>query len=175
MINKHKSNKIKENSNTVRHLNNGTDHRHSKSCCDQSSPARRTITLTNLGLVRYNYIRAIIGSGSGVSPTWCQWRQSLNQRCDTVNWTRKFQNLVQITKLLFWENAFEKYRQGLFPGVVEQRRAVWVVLRLKWLPICVVLGGAWNSLIGAPEIWVRCSSQTRRNHAVRGGGWWNVE
>ena len=37
-----KSNKIKENSNTVRHLNNGTDHRHSKSCCDQSSPARRT-------------------------------------------------------------------------------------------------------------------------------------
>ena len=45
MINKHKSNKIKENSNTVRHLNNGTDHRHSKSCFDQSSPARRTITL----------------------------------------------------------------------------------------------------------------------------------
>ena len=44
VINKHKSNKIKENSNTVRHLNNGTDHRHSKSCCDQSSPARRTIT-----------------------------------------------------------------------------------------------------------------------------------
>ena len=43
MINKHKSNKIKENSNTVRHLNKGTDHRHSKSCCDQSSPARRTI------------------------------------------------------------------------------------------------------------------------------------
>ena len=45
MINKHKSNKIKENSNTVRHLNNGTDHRHSKSCCDQSSPARRTMTI----------------------------------------------------------------------------------------------------------------------------------
>ena len=44
MINKHKSNKIKENSNTVKHLNNGTDHRHSKSCCDQSSPARRTMT-----------------------------------------------------------------------------------------------------------------------------------
>ena len=44
VINKHKSNKIKENSNTVRHLNNGTDRRHSKSCCDQSSPARRTIS-----------------------------------------------------------------------------------------------------------------------------------
>ena len=28
----------------MRHLNNGTDHRHSKSSCDQSSPARRTIT-----------------------------------------------------------------------------------------------------------------------------------
>ena len=43
MINKYKSNKIKENSNTVRYLNNGTDHRHSKYCCDQSSPARRTM------------------------------------------------------------------------------------------------------------------------------------
>ena len=48
MINKHKSNKIKENSNTVRHLNNGTDHRHSKSCCHQSSPARRTMTKQRL-------------------------------------------------------------------------------------------------------------------------------
>ena len=28
----------------MRHLNNGTDHRHSKSCCDQSSPARRTMS-----------------------------------------------------------------------------------------------------------------------------------
>ena len=27
----------------MRHLNNGTDHRHSKSRCDQSSPARRTM------------------------------------------------------------------------------------------------------------------------------------
>ena len=30
----------------MRHLNNGTDNRHSKSCCDQSSPARRTIIVT---------------------------------------------------------------------------------------------------------------------------------
>ena len=51
MINKHKSNKIKENSNTVRHLNNGTDHRHSKSCCDQSSPARRTIRVYRDGYI----------------------------------------------------------------------------------------------------------------------------
>ena len=28
----------------MRHWNNGTDHRHSKSCCDKSSPARRTMT-----------------------------------------------------------------------------------------------------------------------------------
>ena len=51
MINKHKSNKIKENSNTVRHLNNGTDHRHSKSCCDQSSPARRTMTTNQIWFI----------------------------------------------------------------------------------------------------------------------------
>ena len=51
MINKHKSNKIKENSNTVRHLNNGTDHRHSKSRCDQSSPARRTIKNSLVGIM----------------------------------------------------------------------------------------------------------------------------
>ena len=48
MINKHKLNKIKENSNTVRHLNNRTDHRHSKSRCDQSSPARRTMIAAHL-------------------------------------------------------------------------------------------------------------------------------
>ena len=51
MINKHKSNKIKENSNTVRHLNDGTDHHHSKSCCDQSSPARRTMTAAHLSSI----------------------------------------------------------------------------------------------------------------------------
>ena len=32
----------------MRHLNNGTDHRHSKSCCDQSTPARRTIISVHL-------------------------------------------------------------------------------------------------------------------------------
>ena len=36
----------------MRHLNNGTDHRHSKSCCDQSSPARRTITI-HCVVIRY--------------------------------------------------------------------------------------------------------------------------
>ena len=34
----------------MRHLNNGTDHRHSKSCCDQSSPARWT-TIDNQSAV----------------------------------------------------------------------------------------------------------------------------
>ena len=62
VINKHKSNKIKENSNTVRHLNNGTDHRHSKSCCDQSSSARRTIMTLKIVLcyVRILHIDVLI-------------------------------------------------------------------------------------------------------------------
>ena len=55
-MNKHKSNKIKENSNTVRHLNNGTDHRHSKSCCDQSSPARRTISTKDYVSRRHSWL-----------------------------------------------------------------------------------------------------------------------
>ena len=59
MINKHKSNKIKENSNTVRHFNNGTDHRHSKSCCDQSSPARRTMT-THLECPGVNFNTSVL-------------------------------------------------------------------------------------------------------------------
>ena len=45
-MNKHKSSKIKENSYYSEALDNGTDHNHSKSCCDQSSPARRTINVT---------------------------------------------------------------------------------------------------------------------------------
>ena len=60
VINKHKSNKIKENSNTVRHLNNGTDHRHSKSCCDQSSPARRTMMPASVRFCSI-HLRAISG------------------------------------------------------------------------------------------------------------------
>ena len=71
MINKHKSNKIKENSNTVRHLNNETDHRHSKSCCDQSSPARRTIRLIS----RKNTTRSSI-SVKGLTPITLQWRHN---------------------------------------------------------------------------------------------------
>ena len=66
VINKHKSNKIKENSNTVRHLNNGTDHRHSKSCCDQSSPARGTTTgiwmvNTYIEITKFAFIKLFYG------------------------------------------------------------------------------------------------------------------
>ena len=71
MINKHKSNKIKENSNTVRHWNNGTDHRHSQSCCDKSSPARRTITShSKRGM-------SLLISALDTS-FWCPWCPSLH-------------------------------------------------------------------------------------------------
>ena len=49
-MNKHKSNKIKENSWYSETLDNGTDHNHSKSCCDQRSPARRTMISWGLQL-----------------------------------------------------------------------------------------------------------------------------
>ena len=55
-MNKHKSNKIKENSNTVRHLIMGQINHHSKSCCDQRSPARRTNTQSAIHVVRYIYM-----------------------------------------------------------------------------------------------------------------------
>ena len=42
----------------MRHLNNGTDHRHSKSCCDQSSPARRTMIFNSCG--RWSVLRYIL-------------------------------------------------------------------------------------------------------------------
>ena len=45
----------------MRHLNNGTDHRHSKSRCDQSSPARRTMILTNTLLTIWHYPRWPVG------------------------------------------------------------------------------------------------------------------
>ena len=41
----------------MRHLNNGTDHRHSKSCCDQSSPARRTITISRTRFQPYHGLK----------------------------------------------------------------------------------------------------------------------
>ena len=44
----------------MRHLNNGTDHRHSKSCCDQSSPARRTIIEDILLYTNKNKVTGIL-------------------------------------------------------------------------------------------------------------------
>ena len=43
----------------MRHLNNGTDHRHSKSRCDQSSPARRTTTAMSI-IVMVHYSDVIM-------------------------------------------------------------------------------------------------------------------
>ena len=74
-MNKHKSNKIKENFNTVRHLNNGTDHRHSKSCCDQSSPARRTNT----------YARALFIGYILVTVNWVGDRKLIRIKYITIN------------------------------------------------------------------------------------------
>ena len=50
----------------MRHLNNGTDRRHSKSSCDQSSPARRTMTgLAALLESRSQQLQALsLGTGS---------------------------------------------------------------------------------------------------------------
>ena len=49
----------------MRHLNNGTDHRHSKSCCDQRSPARRTITQAN-GCTWSLEVLSLIPTGSTI-------------------------------------------------------------------------------------------------------------
>ena len=86
VINKHKSNKIKENSNTVRHLNNGTDHRHSKSCCDQSSPARRTIRRPLGNLPLHKYVAHSPSLGRVAIPDWSQakrWHTCVSQ----INWS----------------------------------------------------------------------------------------
>ena len=61
----------------MRHLNNGTDHRHSKSCCDQSSPARRTIIHRNHA---YSYVSS---SSSRIHDCLCRiirapwWRHQM--------------------------------------------------------------------------------------------------
>ena len=74
------------------HLNNGTDHRHSKSCCDKSSPARRTIKAINC--VAYQDV-------------W-QWN---------VNWKSLFQTsfiiilccCVKYTAKYAYQNSFQRF------------------------------------------------------------------
>ena len=51
VINKHKSNKIKENSSTVRHLNNGTDHRHWKSMTSMGNISNRLIWMKRISML----------------------------------------------------------------------------------------------------------------------------
>ena len=66
----------------MRHLNNGTDHRHSKSRCDQSSPARRTIRIT----VTEKYAETVdVVSIMNNSKVWLIETVSLEDTfCDTV-------------------------------------------------------------------------------------------
>ena len=128
VINKHKSNKIKENSNTVRHLNNGTDHRHSKSCCDQSSPARRTIKTLLRGVMTKHHEKCDTSLNS-LRPSdaymrrWSnhhwfrQWLVALpapshylNQCWNIVNWTLGIKLQWKSNRnsdIFIQENAFE--------------------------------------------------------------------
>ena len=67
----------------MRHLNNGTDHRHSKSCCDQSSPARRTINKREAGDLRchhahYDVIVMYCLKDKHVDGGYCQFTRKRN-------------------------------------------------------------------------------------------------
>ena len=88
MINQHKSNKIKENSNTVRHLNNGTDHRHSKSCCDQSSPARRT-------MIEGGLLSSFMWSNGFINDGWNPLYEKYSVRWYFVMWSQLVKDHVQ--------------------------------------------------------------------------------
>ena len=156
MINKHISNKIKENSNTVRHWNNGTDHRHSKSCCDKSSPARRTMTVvpdnatycrnskdTRIDVDMISIRRENVGSISnwrrseGVCYIWGLWRYS---PFESARWL-----------LMIW---------GLCQGICNHRVDVWCILGA---PRC---GGIQvPSGVGALELtWRYVSPNCYRDH-----------
>ena len=94
VINKHKSNKIKENSDTVRHLNNGTDHRHSKSCCDKSSPARRTMSwILRTWIYKYIYIYITYMHIQGIY-VWNNWY--LRTTPEMFNKTYELLNLIAL-------------------------------------------------------------------------------
>ena len=139
MINKHKSNKIKENSNTVRHLNNGTDHRHSKSCCDQSSPARRTIIL----LPHIDYTNIL---------PFNSWRQSDTYICQ---WTRL--SLVQV-KVCCLINTM----QSATPMMLTVNWTLWNKLQWNWrLHLWKCIGKFWSfgsSLVDCYILEIMCTS-----------------
>ena len=61
----------------MRHLNNGTDHRHSKSCCDQSSPARRTIIclIKQDNVIVASHLATQWAKASGMFVLW--WRHQM--------------------------------------------------------------------------------------------------
>ena len=64
----------------MRHWNNGTDHRHSKSCCDKSSPARRTMKTLHISLrfhSRYSMIVSVITCSLGAENIIFNFRVSL--------------------------------------------------------------------------------------------------
>ena len=81
----------------MRHLNNGTDHRHSKSCCDQSSPARRTMK-------RMSEYTGLIGSyqlfiTAACTNTGCKMKGSHPRAADRCPFVPKH-SLSQVTSFM---------------------------------------------------------------------------
>ena len=125
MINKHKSNKRKENSNTVRHLNNGTDHRQSKSCCDQRSPACRTINQQfpqgNFELCKHVSVHYGVTKTNEDNWNWETMKlmtQCVFVLCCWVNWHWLWSIVTEHRQLRHYPSAFQ-WRHN--DGVSNQR------------------------------------------------------
>ena len=77
----------------MRHLNNGTDHRHSKSCCDQSSPARRTINTEmtpwprfKIKMLSYQYRKSHCGDKTVVRSSYLHNGISYTGKMSSLYW-----------------------------------------------------------------------------------------
>ena len=84
----------------MRHLNNGTDHRHSKSCCDQSSPARRTTSHMTYFTDLYVYT---VGCRLSLMSWWpFGWNDTMRLVSDFVHLTWFIQKWIDDIILWHW-------------------------------------------------------------------------
>ena len=87
----------------MRHLNNGTDHRHSKSCCDQSSPARRTINISPVDQTKLFQLRTAF--------LWETAYGCMTTRRLIIQWSQK---ILTIDIIISWKLLWDQRPQTIW-------------------------------------------------------------
>ena len=123
----------------MRHLNNGTDRRHSKSSCDQSSPARRTITYS---IIRQQHDDVIKWKHF---PRYWPFVRGIHRSPLNSPHKGQWHGALMVSLICVWINDWVNNREA---GDLRRYRAHYnVIVMISWCTLMYILN-VINPLIG---------------------------